>query len=584
MKSIPVPTLQIVFAGFMLLVAPLFGAEHIVATDAQFAAIQSSIKPGDQLILKPGDYGDLEWTVSGALGRPIIVSGITRKEYTGDADKVRSHERRIRSIKIGGAHTVFSGLRFVGDPKAYGCVQISGDHIRITDSVFDECASNVWLSTHQKAYETRVDHCRFAGKDFAKRSGQYLRLFAGESKFPAGHVLDHNQFGPKQSWRKKNGNETIQPFHATKTPGMRAGGEEDILIMCNLFTRSASENEMLSAKCDSVFFLLNTLIRDKETTLRTGRNHTIEACYFLVNTDASRSCGSNNLYRNNYHHYLSGTHKLWGESKGYSGAKHNWIVNNTFMFGSPYTAQGNAEDIHVINNVFGQGYGFHESRKDWMHQGNMASNVEPEEGKANSVKIEGVSYFEKEAMVVKDRAVATQIKDNEGYKDDFLYKVAADSPLIGAGEKHVFVGGLDPRGNPVPATGANVGCFQRGEFNIFGPYAEGVLGPFTAKGDAPEVRIVAPSEGANINGKVTVKVEASDPEDALAYVYLMINNQPVSVDTSAPFEWALEEMLLEQCNRIRAVAFDRDGNVAYDRINVINSAGSRWLRNVKRRD
>ena len=583
MRSIPTLKIPIVFAALLLLVSPLFGAEHIVATDAQFAAIQSSLKPGDQLILKAGDYGDLEWTVSGARGRPIIVSGISRKEFTGDADKVRGHERRISSIKISGAHTVFSGLRFVGDAEAYGCVQVSGEHIRITDSVFDECVSKVWLSTSQKAYELRVDHCRFAGKDFEKRSGQYMRLFAGESQFPAGHVIDHNQFGPQKTWRTKNGNETIQPFHATKEPGMRMGGEEDMLIMCNLFTRSAGENEMLSAKCDSVFFLLNTLIRDKETTLRTGRNHTIEGCYFLVNTDASRSCGANNLYRNNYHHYLSGTHKLWGEGKGYSGAKHNWIVNNTFMFGSPYTAQGTTEDINVINNLFGQGYGHHESRKAWAHEGNMAAVVEPEGGKA-PVQITGVSYHPREAMVAKDDSVPTQFKDKEGYKDDFLYKVAADSPLISAAKQHVFVGGLDPRGNPVPATGANVGCFQRGEFNIFGPYAEGVLGPFTAKGDAPEVRIVAPSEGANINGKVTVKVEASDPEDALAYVYLMLNNQPVSVDTSAPFEWALEEMLLEQCNRIRAVAFDRDGNVAYDRINVINSAGSRWLRNVKRRD
>jgi len=574
--------LQVLAVCSVLLSAQLFGAEHIVATDAQFAALRSSVKPGDHVILEAGDYGDLEWTAEGTRGSPIMVTGLTRDEYTGNADRDRGKERRIKSLTISGAHTIFSGLRFVGDAEAYGCVQVSGEHIRITDSVFDECASRVWLSTNQRAYELRVDHCRFAGKDFAKRSGQYMRLFAGESQFPAGHVVDHNQFGPKKSWRKKSGNETIQPFHATKTPGMRGGGEEDILIMCNLFTRSAGENEMLSAKCDSVFFLLNTLIRDKETTLRIGRNHTIEACYFLVNTDASRSCGSNNLYRNNYHHYLSGTHKLWGESKGYSGAKHNWIVNNTFMFGAPYTAKGSSEDIHVINNLFGQGYGYHETRKDWTHLGNMAAKVKPEDEKADPVEIEGVTYHGVETMVTKDQEVATQFKDKGGYKDDFLYKIAEGSPLIGSAVEHAFVGGLDPRGNPVSPKGANVGCFQRRRFDIFRPYAEGDLGPFTAKGAAPEVRITSPSDGASINGKLKVDVRASDQEGALAYVYLMLNNQPVSVDTSAPFEWILEDMLLEQCNRIRAVAFDRAGNVAYHRINVINSAESRWLRNVKR--
>jgi len=582
MRSTMTQTIQIVSVCSVLLSTQLFGAEHIVATDAQFAALRSSVKPGDRVVLEAGDYGDLEWATEGRRGSPITVTGLTRDEYTDNADKDRGKERRIRSLKIGGAHTIFSGLRFVGDAEAYGCVQVSGEHIRITDSVFDECASKVWLSTTQKAYELRVDHCRFAGKDFAKRTGQYMRLFAGESQFPAGHVVDHNQFGPKKTWRTKNGNETIQPFHATKNPGMRLGGEEDILIMCNLFTRSASENEMLSAKCDSVFFLLNTLIRDKETTLRIGRNHTIEACYFLVNTDASRSCGANNLYRNNYHHYLSGTHKLWGESKGYSGAKHNWIVNNTFMFGAPYTAQGSTEDIQVVNNFFGHGYGYHETRKDWTHRGNMAARAEPEHGKADPVRIEAVTYHDRDTMVTKDQMAPTQIKDKEGYKDDFLYKLTEESPLIGSAVEHVFVGGLDPRGNPVPKTGANVGCFQRRSLDIFKPYAEGDLGPFTEKGAAPEVHILSPSDGDRINGEVKVSVEASDPEGALAYVYLMLNNQPVSVDTSPPFEWILEEMLLEQCNRIRAVAFDRDGNVAYHRINVINSAESRWLRNAKR--
>jgi hypothetical protein len=572
---------RLISACFVILSTPLFGAEHTVGTDAEFVAVQKLVKPGDRVVLKSGDYGKLEWDAKGKPGNPITVSGMTRQEYQANPDKLAGAERRLESLNVGGAYTIFTGLRFVGDPEAYGCVQVSGEHIRITDSVFDGCLSKVWLSTNQKAYEFRVDHCRFAEKDFEKRSGQYVRLFAGESQFPAGHVIDHNQFGPKKTWRTKNGNETIQPFHATKNPGIRFGGEEDMLIMCNLFTRSASENEMLSAKCDSVFFLLNTLIRDKETTLRTGRNHTIEACYFLVNTDASRSCGANNLYRNNYHHFMSGTHKLWGESKGYSGAKHNWIVNNTFMFGSPYTAQGVAEDIHVINNLFGRGYGFHESRKAWVHKGNMAAVMEPEDGKPALVQIPGVSYHRKEAMVVKDNSVPTQFKDSEGYKDDLVYKVATDSPLIGAAEQHVFVGGLDPRGNPVPAEGANVGCFQRGEYNIFGPYAEGDLGPFTARGDAPEVRIVTPSEGATINGRVTVRVEASDPEDALAYVYLMLNNQPVSVDADAPFKWVLEEMLLNQCNRIRAVAIDRDGNVTYDRVNIINAADSNWVRNVK---
>ena len=81
---------------------------------------------------------------------------------------------------------------------------------------------------------------------------------------------------------------------------------------------------------------------------------------------------------------------------------------------------------------------------------------------------------------------------------------------------------------------------------------------------------------------MNVKVDADDREGALAYVYLMLNNQPVSVDTDAPFEWVLEEMLLNQCNRIRAVAIDRDGNVALHRINVINTADSDWVRNVKR--
>jgi len=81
-----------------------------------------------------------------------------------------------------------------------------------------------------------------------------------------------------------------------------------------------------------------------------------------------------------------------------------------------------------------------------------------------------------------------------------------------------------------------------------------------------------------------VEVEASDPEGRLAYVYVMLNNQPVSVDAEPPFEWTLDKMLLNHVNRIRAVAFDRDGNLSFATAYVLNVERSTWVRNTKRQD
>lgn len=81
-----------------------------------------------------------------------------------------------------------------------------------------------------------------------------------------------------------------------------------------------------------------------------------------------------------------------------------------------------------------------------------------------------------------------------------------------------------------------------------------------------------------------MEVEASDPEGRLAYVYVMLNNQPVSVDAEPPFEWTLDKMLLNHVNRIRAVAFDRDGNLSFATAYVLNVERSTWVRNTKRQD
>ena len=51
-------------------------AEHVVASDADFIAVQEQVQPGDIVRIQPGDYGELSWTASGAPGNPIRVLGI----------------------------------------------------------------------------------------------------------------------------------------------------------------------------------------------------------------------------------------------------------------------------------------------------------------------------------------------------------------------------------------------------------------------------------------------------------------------------------------------------------------------------
>ena len=569
----------------------LQAAEFHVRNSQEFSDIQKKVKAGDTVFLAPGIYtaeGEgkkvkaLEWLANGSPGLPIKVIGLTKEEFLKNKENLSKVQRKFEKLQINGSHTVFSGLKIIGIRGNYNAVSIGGSHIRLTDTSFDECQSNVWLTTEKNAYEVQIDHCSFAGKDFAKIKGQIVRLFAGGSKYPAGHVLHYNQFGQKKSWKNKNGNETLQLFSAGEKNPNRLGEytyEEDMLIVRNLFDRSCSENEVISTKCDSSFILANTFIRDKELTLRLGRNHTVEANMFLTNTNAPRSCGANNLFRNNYIQNHSAPFKLWGKSKGYTGAVQNWIINNTFSFSAPYTAKGSEEDIHMINNIVANG--LNPKTEEWNRQGNLVAVREQE--KDNSPVQPAFKAVWKDVFI-DDKRFKSEVKENGEYKTVYLEKLSDNSPVMGKASPHEFVGGIDPYGNPIPVSGGNIGCFQKAQFDIFKPFNVGDLGPFTQKGKAPWVKIISPVEGQTINGSVSIKVEASDPEGQLAYVYLMLNNQPVSVDAKAPFEWTIDKMLLAKTNRIRAVAFDRDGNLSYHRINIMNESKSSWKRNTKLQD
>ena len=563
-------------------------AEYQVKNSAEFITIQPELKAGDSVYLAPGRYeaqGEgkkakaLEWNAKGTASQPIKVIGLSREDFVEHKNDISRHERKFEKLQINGEHTVFSGLRIIGIRGNYNAVSIDGEHIRLTDTNFDECQSNVWLTTGKDAYDIEIDHCSFAGKDFAQIKGQIVRLFAGGSKYPAGHVLHHNQFGPKKTWKSKNGNETLQLFSAGGVNPNRLGEytyEEDMLIVRNLFDRSCSENEVISAKCDSSFILANTFIRDKELTLRLGRNHTVEANMFLTNTNAPRSCGANNLFRNNYIQNHSAPLKLWGESKGYSGARQNWIVNNTFAFAAPYTASGADKDIYLINNIIVNS--INSKSEKWNRKGNLVAVREIEK---DTSPLEPAFKTSWDEAFSEDKRFEYEVKKNNVYQTVFLDKLSAESPAKGKAVPHEFAGGIDPYGNLVPPDEANTGCFQEETFKLFKPLKPGDPGPFTQHGQAPIVKVISPLEGATIKGSVEVKVEASDHEGQLAYVYLMLNNQPVSVDSSPPFEWKLDKMLLAETNRIRAVAFDRDGNLSYHRINVLNQSKSSWKRNTK---
>ncbi|WP_299212043.1 polysaccharide lyase 6 family protein [uncultured Aquimarina sp.] len=317
-----------------------FANEIKVATIDEFNTAIQSVKAGDRIILKNGEWKDVKLVVKGQgnSGKPIIIEAEESGKVfiTGDS-----------SLKIAGTHIVVKGLWFKNgytSGKSVISFRINSKefatHSRLTDCAItyynpnSKATDYKWISVWGK--NNRVDHNYFAGKT---NSGTTLVVWLkGEEHINNNHRIDHNYFGERPPLGF-NGGETI-----------RIGTSKNSLLSSrtivedNVFEKCNGEVEIISNKsCDNVY--RNNLFLESEgvLTLRHGNKCLIESNVFIgnqkPNTGGVRIINAGHVVRNNLMMNLTGD--------GFRGP----IVVMNGVPNSPANRYHQVKDVSIQNNT-----------------------------------------------------------------------------------------------------------------------------------------------------------------------------------------------------------------------------------------
>jgi poly(beta-D-mannuronate) lyase len=214
--------------------------ESLVRDVAEFDAAVKDAKPGDEIVLKDGEWRDAELVLR-AQGKSEDERTVVRAETPGKV--AFTGKSRLR---IGGTNLYISGFLWK-NPKAEDDVISfridSNSHSRLCR--LTECVilnddpqlkdEQKWVSMYGSL--NTVDHCRFEGK---QNSGALLVVWVGQES--NGHQVARNFFGARQKLGQ-NGGETIRV--GTSDVSMNDSG-----TMCyeNYFYHCDGEAEIISNK------------------------------------------------------------------------------------------------------------------------------------------------------------------------------------------------------------------------------------------------------------------------------------------------------------------------------------------------
>ena len=271
-----------------------------VSTIEEFNAAIKKAVPGTTIILKNGEWKNVEFTASGVGTEkaPITITAETAGQViiTGDS-----------KLNISGQYIVVSNLWFKdGVPTSKEVISFKknskefANNCRVTNCTIsnynpsDNSTENHWVDMWGK--NNRVDHNNFTGKT---NVGTTLVVWLkGDEHIENNHQIDHNFFG-KRPDLGSNGGETIRI--GTSTNSMLSS---KTIVENNVFKQCNGEIEIVSNKsCDNIY--RNNLFLESEgtLTLRHGNRALVEGNVFLGNnkpkTGGIRVIGEGHIVRNN---------------------------------------------------------------------------------------------------------------------------------------------------------------------------------------------------------------------------------------------------------------------------------------------
>ncbi|HEY3836580.1 MAG TPA: polysaccharide lyase 6 family protein [Bryobacteraceae bacterium] len=276
-----------------------------VADASQLKEAMRKAVPGDTVLLRDGVWTDADLTIEaeGTPGRPITIRAQTpgRTILTG-------HSR----IRIGGRHLVVDGLYFNDGQVTDAVIAFRASPTKLASECrVTRCVVTGFLAKSRETdtkfvsiygSKNRFDHCYVAGKI---NLGTTLVVWLKAEDPVAGHLIDHNHFGPRPRLGL-NGGETI-----------RVGDSSTSMLSCktrvehNYFEKCNGEVEIVSNKsCDNLY-TGNLFERCEGTlTLRHGNRCTVDGNIFLghseKNTGGIRIIAEDHKVINNYLRGLTG--------------------------------------------------------------------------------------------------------------------------------------------------------------------------------------------------------------------------------------------------------------------------------------
>jgi poly(beta-D-mannuronate) lyase len=238
-----------------------------VASHTELKAALSQPGPGDEIVIKDGEYSDWDINIacSGTASNRIVI----RSETAGRV--VLSGNSRMR---IGGDYVTARGLCFRNGSADGEIWRMAGSYGRITDCALIDYKNGgrKWIRI-ELSKQNRIDHCAIMGKT---ETDVTLQIDVSESEALNHHYIDHNYFG-RRPRGTGNGWETIRNgySHQQNNPAHN-------IFEHNLFHECDGENEIISSKSSHNIYRYNTFRNCAgELTLRHGKYNIVQGNFFL---------------------------------------------------------------------------------------------------------------------------------------------------------------------------------------------------------------------------------------------------------------------------------------------------------------
>ena len=329
-------------AVWLMLGAPLAGAEIPVADPGEVAAAVKKAQPGDVITLANGEYRseELLFSAEGTAERPIVLRAATPGKVIF---------RGTSRLRISGSHLVVEGFYYYNAFHPEGLITLRRDsrreahHCRVTQCGIVDCnpsaeeTSGPWIAVF--GTHNRVDHCLIQGK---AHGGPSVAIWIpSDQTSPNQHQIDHNYFGPRPPLRLQRNGEALRLGQSTAPTSASR-----ILVEANLFDRCAGGIDVINNFASDSAFRSNVFLRSAGSlSLRSCNHCLVQSNYFIgANVSASggvRISGEEHTIAGNYFSNLAGTDELaalavmdgygHAQGNGYLQAKRCTLADNVIL-------------------------------------------------------------------------------------------------------------------------------------------------------------------------------------------------------------------------------------------------------------